>query len=277
MNNTPKISIVMPFYNCEAFLRESIESILNQTFRDFEFIIINDGSTDKSNEIMDEYKDSDPRIIYIKNIKNVGIVENLILGLSLAQSNIIARMDGDDISEPTRLEKQYEFLINNPDIIVVGSFINIIDQCGKVIGKRTKPTDPESIKKNVIIYNPVVHPSVMFRKDVILKVGGYRHPYWRAQDTDLWYRIVFSGYKISNLPEFLLKYRYHSNSTSRGGFANSINDYKLRIKTIKNFKLRLSPVIWLLIYLQLLVGVLFNGRRRQDIERWYKIIFLHGE
>jgi len=278
MNNIvkPKISVVMPFYNAANFLDESISSILKQTFKDFELILINDASTDHSDKIVSNYL-SDPRIIYVKNETNQGIVKNLNKGINIAKAEIIARMDGDDISLPKRFSKQYEFLKNHPDISVVGSFVKIIDSESKIIDQRTKPTNPAEISKKIISYSPLVHPSTMFRKRDVLEVGLYREEYIYVEDIDLWYRLIFSGKEISNIDDFLLHYRYHQGSTAHNAKANAVRAYKLRRQTIKDFDLKIGLKNYILIYSQFLVGVLFSGRTRQAIEGIYKKLFYHGK
>ncbi|MFA6215597.1 MAG: glycosyltransferase [Patescibacteria group bacterium] len=271
---TPKISVIMPFYNAQLFLTKAIESILNQTFSDFELILINDASTDGSDRVVKKYL-ADPRIIYIKNENNQGIVHNLNYGLKTAKAEIIARMDGDDIAVRNRFFEQFNFLKFYPEIAVVGSFVKIIDENDKKIDYRTKLVDPETIKKELIIYSPVVHPAVMFRKSVIKKVGAYRQNYLYLEDLDLWYRVVYSGYKISNVNKFLLFYRYHSGSTAHQAKTNAWKAFRLRKETIKTFKLDLSLKQHILIYLQLLVGVLFSGRQRQRFEGLYKKAIYH--
>ncbi len=270
----PKISVIMPFYNVEHFLAEAIKSILDQTFSDFEFIIINDASTDGSEKIVKNYL-ADQRIVYLKNEKNQGIVHNLNLGLRIAQADIIARMDGDDISEPTRLEEQFNFLNQNSDITVVGCFVKIIDEKGKQIDQRTKPTNPDIIKEKLIFYSPLVHPSTMFRKKAIQEAGEYRQEYLYVEDIDLWYRLVYSGHQISNVAKFLFRYRYHSKSTAHQSTANAIKAFKLRKETIKKFHLKLNFKEKLLIYSQLIIGVSLSGRQRQLLEGLYKKIFYH--
>jgi GT2 family glycosyltransferase len=123
----------------------------------------------------------------------------------------------------------------------------------------------------------VVHPSVMYRKSAVLAVGGYREGYIYVEDIDLWYRLVYSGYKISNVPKFLLKYRYHAGSTAHQARLNAVKAFKLRKATINNFKLKINFNQKLSIYLQFLVGIFFSGRQRQAVEGWYKKIFYHGK
>lgn len=272
----PKISVIMPFHNCGQFLDSALKSILAQTFSDFELILINDASTDNSDEIVQKYL-SDPRIIYSKNQTNQGIVRNLNYGLSVARAEIIARMDGDDVAEIDRFAEQFKFLQDHLDISVVGCFVKIIDENGNEIDKRTKPTDFAEIKKNLIVYSPVVHPAVMYRKSVINQLGGYRQQYIYVEDIDLWYRVGYSGHNISNVPKFLLKYRYHVGSTAHQPKANAKKAFELRNETVKFFKLKLSLSQQFLIGVQFLVGILLSGRARQSIEGWYKKFKYEGK
>src|SRR3972149_6374220 len=207
--NTPKISVIMPFYNCERYLGQAIESILTQTFNDFELILINDASTDNSDSIAKRYL-NDQRVVYIKNNYNKKIVKNLNLGLSIARAEIIARMDGDDISHPDRLEKQYSYLLAHKVIVLIGSFAELIDSNGRVVGQMIKPTSPEMIKKTAFYYAPFVHPAIMIRRGVLEAVGCYREKYLFCEDIDLFFRVIFSGYQTCNIPEFLIKYRQHN-------------------------------------------------------------------
>lgn len=204
-----KVSVIMPVYNAEEYVSFAIDSILNQTFTDFEFIIINDGSTDRTRDIIKRYKDK--RIKFVNNEKNLGIVETLNLGLDLAVGEYIARMDSDDISLPDRFEKQIEYLDNHPDVGVLGtSYI----QFGNNV------TEQKLIKKTHITYMdivlgcPVAHPSVLVRKSILDKYNlRYRPEYKHAEDYDLWSRMIKYTH-IHNLPDILLKYRCHGTNIS---------------------------------------------------------------
>lgn len=273
---TPKISIIMPFYNAAAYLDQAIQSILNQTLTDFEFIIINDASTDGSDKVIAQYL-ADSRIIYIKNESNVGIVKNLNHGLKIANADLIARMDGDDISDITRLAKQYEFMLANQDVVAVGCDIKIINQLGKEIDRRTKPVDFNYIKTHALTYLPLVHATGLYRKSALELIGGYRSEYLYCEDLDLVYRLVYSGLKISNIPEFLYSYRYHDNSVAHRSKELAKKIYKLRQEIIAKFNLKLSIKDKILIYLQYVVGLTLSGRHKQWIEGLYKILFSHGK
>lgn len=208
-NQTPKVTVLMPVYNGEKYLREAIDSILDQTFTNFEFIIIDDGSLDNSVEIIKSYQD--PRIRLIKNEHNQGLVYSLNLGLSLAQGKYVARMDCDDISLPERLQKQIEFLDKNAEIAVVGTWVKIFNEKK---GNQTTwqcPIDSLSIKWNLLFHNPIPHSSVMFRKDIILSNHGYSQEMLDVEDYDLWRRLA-SKVLLANLPSVLLFYRQHDSN-----------------------------------------------------------------
>ncbi|MBA2859851.1 glycosyltransferase [Methanococcus maripaludis] len=206
--DTPLISVIMPNYNNEKYLPEAIESILNQTYGNFEFIIIDDCSKDNSWNIIQKYAKKDNRIKAFKNEQNLKIVKtrNKGFGLMSPASKYIAIFDSDDISMPERFEKQIKFLEKNPDYGAVGSHTFIIDENSEIIGKRKYETDFKKIIKNIIKKSPVAQPSVMIGKSVLNEVGHYNEKYTRCQDYELWFRIA-KVFKIGNLDEFLIKYR----------------------------------------------------------------------
>lgn len=208
----PKISVVMSVYNGEKYLKESIESILNQTERDFEFIIINDGSTDNSLEILREYGGRDNRIKIVSR-ENMGLIFSLNEGVKLAQSNYVARMDADDISLPERFEKQLRFMEIN-DLAVCGTWAEAVDELGNKIKEMNYTPNLKKIRSFTLIHNPFIHSSVMFRKDVFNKVGGYKKLFKNIEDYELWTRIIFK-FKSGNIFENLLKYRLHPEQITR--------------------------------------------------------------
>ncbi len=197
----------MPCYNAENFLAYSIESILCQTFKDFELIIIDDCSTDSSPDIIKSYLERDRRIIYLRNEKNSGVAASLNRGILYAHGEYIARMDADDISEPERLERQASFMNENPDCIVCGADIIIIDEKNNKIGSRTYCRTDDDIKKNILRMSPFAHPSVIMRRKILIKNKFlYTEDFPRAEDYDLWLRMADCG-EYANLDHFLLKYR----------------------------------------------------------------------
>lgn len=200
---SPKVSVIMSVYNDERFIHDAVESILRQTFQDFEFIIINDGSTDRTYEILSSFKDERIRVF---NQENRGLTFSLNRCLSLARGEYIARMDGDDISMPERFSREISFLEEKPSIGLVGTFAYRIDTQGRKIGLSTYKTEPKEIRENLWIDCPFCHTSVMFRKSCIDKIGGYRERVGPAEDLDLWFRITehFDG---ANIPEALHSFR----------------------------------------------------------------------
>ena len=202
----PKISVLMSVYNHEAWLKKSIESIIYQTFSDFELIIINDGSTDGSLNIIKSYNDC--RIKLISNEKKLGLPKSLNRGLKICKSKIIARMDADDISMKNRLEKQFKYLKKNKDVDVLGGQVLYIDKKGKKMDfSHEYPISNHIIKWEMLREVPLCHPSVMFRKNVLTSAGLYSEDYPYAQDYELWKRIADCGCKFSNLSDKIIYYR----------------------------------------------------------------------
>ena len=212
----------MPVYNGVKYLNEAIESILNQTFNDFEFLIIDDGSTDQSINKVQSY--DDPRIKLIKNKKNIGQSATLNIGIELAKGEYIAIMDQDDISMPNRLKKQVEFMEKNQKIVVCGSWIELI---GKYNFIAKTETEDELIKINLLTNHNLAHPTVMIRKQILKeKQLSYDTSYTTAQDYELWVR-MFECCLFANLPEPLVKYRTHKKQKSLKDGYRSIIESKL--------------------------------------------------
>lgn len=199
--STPSISVLMCVYNGAQYLQRSVESILNQTFEDFEFIIIDDGSTDRSWEIIQDYHKKDDRIVPIKQ-KNMGLTKSLNRGVRQAIGDYIARIDTDDLSYEHRLEKQYNFLLKNKDYTMVGAQRIIRNIASKESYKDELPITVEDVRKVALRKNPFFHSLVMIRKDIIEHVGMYNENFKYVQDFELWSRIIHQ-YKTANLQEIL--------------------------------------------------------------------------
>jgi glycosyltransferase involved in cell wall biosynthesis len=195
----------MSVYNGEKYLREAIESILAQTFIDFNFLIINDGSTDGTKEILENYNDS--RIKLINNKKNIGLTKSLNKGLKLARGEYIARQDADDISMPERLEKEVSFLDHNKNTALVGTYYYMINEKGKTLNTIKPLKKSEEIKIGLLKGNQFGHGSVMFRAECVKEVGYYREELGPVEDYDLWLRIS-DRYNIATIPEQLYKWRH---------------------------------------------------------------------
>lgn len=215
--NPPLVSVIMSVYNGEKYLVQAIDSILNQTYQNFEFIIIDDCSTDNSSHILQEYAKKDSRIKIIKKEKNIGIkgfIENLNLGISIAEGKYIARMDADDISLPERFQKQVIFLENNPKISMIGAQIDFINEKNEIIGEKTGALEHEEIVKKMTSQIQLFHPVIMFRNHQNIK---YREKFIYCEDYDLYLNLITQGKKLANINEKLLHYRILESSISRKG------------------------------------------------------------
>lgn len=212
MQSMSMVSVVMPVYNAALYLEAAINSVLEQTFRDFEFIIINDGSTDGSVDILDRFQKQDKRIRVCHHLSNLGVIAALNAGCKLAGGKYIARMDADDISLTERFSKQVDFMDNNPDVGVCGTWM-------RLFGERNEewrmPVEAESVRCKLLFFSPLMHPTVMMRKSLMDKHNlYYREGFDHAEDYDLWER--FSHYcPIMNIPEVLLLYRIHANQVTQ--------------------------------------------------------------
>jgi glycosyltransferase involved in cell wall biosynthesis len=209
------ISIICSIYNSNKTLPQMIESVLNQTYKNFELILINDGSIDNSLKIIQEFADKDNRIVIIDK-KNSGLTKSLNVGLKKAKGKYIARIDADDIWYPDKLQKQIDFLERNLYYALIGTAYNEIDENGKVIFQKQRLplliTD-EEIRNNIAKFNPFFHSSVMFRKEILDIIGFYNEEFKYTQDYEFWIRIM-TKYKVTNLPEVLASRRYSDNMIS---------------------------------------------------------------
>ena len=206
-----KVSVLMPVYNAELYLAEAIESILSQNYEDWELIILNDGSTDRSEEIVLSYQDD--RIKYAKNTENRGLIYTRNKLIESATGEYIAFLDSDDISYAERLSTQVMFLDNNPDYGVCGTWAYMIDDEGKVIQKMNLPSDYEYIRCTLLFNNVFTQSSIMIRRQILL-LHSYSDHFDLAEDYDLWCRLS-SVCKVKNLPEHLTKYRWHETNISK--------------------------------------------------------------
>jgi len=231
------ITVLMSVYNeREEYLKKSIRSILDQTFGNFEFLIINDGSTGEfCLKTLDEFSRKDPRIKIIHNPKNIGLTKSLNIGLSWAKGRYVARMDSDDFSDPKRLERQLKFMQENPDCALCGTWAVIIDKNDRIIGRKKGYSQYPEIKKSIIYINNFTHSSWFFRKTVILSIGGYSENLQKSQDYDLLLKLI-PRHKVVNIPEFLTYYRFRDDSIS---FKNNKSQEKysisLRFKALREY------------------------------------------
>lgn len=210
--NNLKVSVIMSVYNGEKYLKEAIDSILSQSFTNFEFIIVNDCSTDSSLDIIRSY--SDERIKIINNDVNIGLTKSLNKALSQAKGEYIARHDADDISLPNRFEEQVRYLNKYVDVAVLGTSICLIDETGKTVRKQLALIKPNT--NDFFKGNQISHGSAMFRKAIMTKLDAYNELFKYGQDYELWLRVA-RDYKLRNLPEMLYQLRFHRQNI---GFMN---------------------------------------------------------
>lgn len=233
---SPLVSVIMSVYNAEKYIEESIESVLNQTYTNLEFIIINDGSSDSSLDKIKKYLDKDERIVLINNLKNKGLIFSLNKGIEVSNGKYIARMDADDISLKNRIEEQVEFMEKNEEIVLSGTAHTVFLDGLPFINKDMKVlTEYEDIKVNSIFDCSFVHPSIIMRSDIIKKENfKYKEEYKHAEDFGLWTEIMLK-YKVSNINKPLIKYRIVKGSVTRQANRN-INQRELVFKKIyKNY------------------------------------------
>jgi len=211
---SPAVSVIMAVYNGARYLEQALESILNQTFEDFEIIVVDDCSTDASWSICLKYESLDPRVTLLHNENNLGLTRSLNRALRVAKGKYIARMDADDVSLPQRFEKQVEYLDSKAEIGLVGTFYEEIDQEGNVRTNVVQfPSDPIIIQWRMAFENPIPHPPIMVRKELLDLMGGYDERWDASQDYDLFTRLSRIT-KLGNYPRVLFRWRRHGESVS---------------------------------------------------------------
>lgn len=225
MRTVPRISVIMPAYNAEKYIKEAIDSVLLQTYRDFELIILNDCSKDSTERIIQSYEDD--RIVYLKNEVNMGVAATLNRGLATAKGEYIARMDSDDISLPERFERQVTYLDANPCVAVLGTNSETFDENGPLY-TGWSATDPAQMKVDLLFSCGLAHPSVMMRREVVCGLGGYDLEFEGMEDYDLWCRVAES-YEVTTLADILFRYRVHSGQVTK----NPSQKYMERLRRLK--------------------------------------------
>jgi len=210
----PLISVVMPLYGKSNYLHQAIDSILGQSFAFFELIIVEDPSAHLSSEVVRSYSDS--RIRYVLNEKRTSLSEQLNKGISLATADFIARMDGDDVAKPNRLQEQYDFLISHPHVDILGSAVDVVDFSGRVTSRITFPLSDVEIKKEFRFKNCLIHPSVMAKTSAFKQFGFYDPAIKECEDYELWSRWISRGAVFANSPHSLLQFRF---DLSRSNFS----------------------------------------------------------
>lgn len=248
----PQVSILMPVYNTAPYLREAMDSIMSQTFADFELIVLNDCSPDNAEEILDTYNDT--RIVRYRGEKNVGLANVLNVGIGMARGKYIARMDSDDISLPNRLQVQVDYLEAHPEIDLVSVGMQLFGAKEEVW---VRERNPEKVKIEALFHSPVLHASSVWRKDSFEKRGlRFVQEMVPAEDFDLWVRALLKGLKLVNLPDVLYEYRIHdaqatlqTEKSAEKSRLVRLNYLKtalpsLSMKNRESFPQRLWPVFW---------------------------------
>lgn len=225
------ISVVMSVYNEEYYLEEALNSILLQSYKEFELIIVNDGSTDDTISIIEKYKLKDSRIKSF-NINKSGLPKALNYGVSKAKYDLIARMDADDICQPNRFYKQIDFLKKNPEIDILGTNAFLIDKKSNIIGETSIPLTDYDIKKRMKYSSPFVHPSIIIRRKAFELLGGYNEKLLLAQDFDLWQRALDLDFKFANLSEQLLRYRVNFTPPLKNIFKRFFVEINIHLKSM---------------------------------------------
>jgi glycosyltransferase involved in cell wall biosynthesis len=210
---TPRVSVVLPVRDCERYVAQAIKSIVEQTFRNLELIVVDDGSCDRTPQILAEWAAQDHRVQVLAQPRS-GLVAALEAGRAVARGFYIARMDADDIADPERLRRQVEYLDRHPEVVAIGGQIELIDVEGRSLGCGAFPVTPVDCSTYLERGAPFCHPTVMMRSDALALAGGYRNSFEPAEDMDLWLRLAEVG-ELANLDVKVLRYRVHAASMTR--------------------------------------------------------------
>jgi len=273
----PKVSVIMAVFNEEECIKGTIESILNQTFDNFEFIIINDGSTDGTQEILEDYAQKDKRTKIFVNEKNIGPIKSANLGIIRSKGELVARMDAGDICQLDRFEKQVKFLDENKNVYIVGSYHYWIDKEGQVIGAYRFPVTPEQTEKNLFRFGSIAaQPAVMIRKELFEKTGLYNTLYQTSEEYELYARTIKNGWGIANIPEFLISVvRRRKGITEKKIRAIFVNQARIKavylphIFNFQNFVYTLGSLFFILLPADLLRTVVKVSIRHQKIREFF--------
>lgn len=238
MSNLPLVSVVIPAYNAELTIEDAVKSIINQTYKNIEIIIVNDGSQDNTLGKLKKLANSDNRVILIDQ-PNGKISNALNNGVKLAKGKYIARMDADDHSSADRIQKQVEFLETNKRCVIVGAYINVCDNNMNLVKSRRYPITDREIRKQWFYYSPFAHPAVMYRKSEFIKAGKYNESLNGVEDYDLYFRLSKFG-EMANIPETLLNLRLISTSISASSGVRQENlTLYVRLKAIFEYGIKI--------------------------------------
>ncbi len=231
----PLISVVMPVYNRSNFIADSIDSIIKQSYPHLELIIVNDASTDNTAKIIEDYAKTDNRISCIHLSQNGGAFKAGNIGIKQAKGEYYAPHDSDDISHPDRFKDQLNFLTANPQLAMIGSNINIINEQGDIVGKRTFPLTYDKLLKTSLDFCPFAHSSTLIKMEIIKELKGYSESYHREGDVDLWFRIL-NKYPAQNLELNYLSYRISRNQSKNDVRKTLLNVLRIHSSWLFNKK-----------------------------------------
>lgn len=258
-----RLSVIMGAFNCASTLGASVESILAQDYRDFEFLICDDGSTDSTGEAIRAYAERDARIVFLRNDRNRGLAPTLNRCIAAAKGEYLARMDADDVSRPDRLRKQVEFLDSHPEFALCGSSIALFDASG-IWGKLDYPEFPDA--RSFLLRSPFAHPTVVFRAGALRAAGGYDADpsIGRSEDYDLFMRLQASGSRGYNIQELLLEYREELGSFKKRKFKYALIEARVRFRGFRSLGLlpRALPYVIKPIIIGLIPKVAYTRARK---------------
>ena len=263
---TTPVTVLMSVYNGIPYIEDAIDSILHQTFTDFRFLIFDDASTDGTGELLAEYVKKDSRIQVITNDRNCGLGANLAKGVAMAETPWIARMDADDIAVPNRLEMQFRYLTEHPEIDILGGYVTDINENGEIVSERRFPISNQEIHK-LVWTCPIFHPTVMLRREAILKVGSYSPKLRKRQDYELWFRCVAANLKFANLTMPLIYYRFSDNTFKRNNWRVQLTHLSIGWRGC--WLVRASPFAYLGVTKPLVISLLPTNLR-YVVYRWLK-------
>lgn len=224
-DTTAAIDVLITVYNGESYISQTLDSVIAQTFTDWRLIVVDDLSTDRTAAIVSDYARRDQRILLVKG-EHKGIAAAANIGLAYVTAPLIARLDGDDIALPERLQVQFDYLQQHPDVLAVGSDVMLINEHNKPLRRRKAPTGWENIREILKTRNCMCHPSATIRSEALRRIGGYREKFRNSLDYDLWLRISEIG-KIENISQDLLLYRRHASQVSASGNAHRQTIYSV--------------------------------------------------
>lgn len=270
----PIVSVVIPIYNGASYLREAVISVQKSLFKNFEILLVDDGSTDTSKILCKKIAEQYENVTYYSFEENKGLGNVLNFALKKARGTYICRLNQDDIMLPQRIQLQVKYLEENPDVIAVGSYLTYFNQAGKT-ATITYGENDKDIRKMWYIVSPFADPAVMYKKDIACKAGGYKQSYWPAEDLHLWYRIGRFG-KFANISTPLTKMRQHHNAASNRFFRTQIiNTYKVHMWAHHNIK-EATVYVRLYWFAQLISGLLFGPKLNWFLYKRVKIIISYA-